>query len=293
MTKRTGKAAIMQIGLVVQTTGLLGYPQPLVRLAREAEAAGWDGFFIWDVIRGETAEPKPTADPWITLAAIAQATERIRFGLLVTPIPRRRPWKLAREAVTLDHLSNGRLILGVGIGEPMEDFSRFGEETDPRVRARMLDEGLEVLTGLWSGEPFSYHGEHYQIDNALMLPRPVQQPRIPIWVGPTWPRKPGFRRAARWDGVHPIGVGRNVNLSLDELRELRAYIQAHRNTDAPFDMTAMTDRGVIPFDDPSKAREKLAAYADVGVTWWLERVGEWRGDVNAMAAFISGGPPKH
>jgi len=134
----------MRFGLIVQMTGSLGYPQPLARLAREAEAAGWDGFFIWDVFGGDSVAPTPVVDPWIALAAIAATTERIRFGPMVTPLPRRRPWKLAREAASLDHLSGGRLILGVGIGTPPEEFARFGEEVDPRIRAEMLDEGLEV-----------------------------------------------------------------------------------------------------------------------------------------------------
>jgi probable F420-dependent oxidoreductase len=276
----------MRFGLVVQMTESLGYPQPLAQLAREAEAAGWDGFFIWDIFGGAAATPTPVVDPWIALAAIAATTERIRFGPMVTPLPRRRPWKLARETATLDHLSGGRLILGVGIGVPPEEFSRFGEEPDPRVRARMLDEGLEVLTGLWSGEPFSFSGEHYHIEDAVLLPRPVQQPRIPIWVGATWPRKPGFRRAARWDGIFPGGL--NGNLTLAELREMRAFIQAERTSETPFDV--MTG-GDVPFDDPKAARAILAEYADAGVTWWNEGVGAWRGDIDAMAAFIRRGPP--
>jgi probable F420-dependent oxidoreductase len=276
----------MQFGLIVQMTGSLGFPRPLARLAREAEAAGWDGFFIWDVFRGDAIAPTPVVEPWIAMAAIAAATERIRFGPMVTPLPRRRPWKLAREAASLDHLSNGRLILGVGIGDQPEEFSRFGEPADPRVRARMLDEGLEVLTGLWSGEPFSHHGEHYRIDDALLLPRPVQQPRIPIWVGGIWPRKPAFRRAARWDGVFPGSL--HGNPTLDELREMRGYIQSHRTTDEPFDVMAGGD---VPFDDPARARAILAEYAEAGVSWWVEGIGEWRGDIDAMAAFIQGGPP--
>jgi alkanesulfonate monooxygenase SsuD/methylene tetrahydromethanopterin reductase-like flavin-dependent oxidoreductase (luciferase family) len=159
---------MMQFGLIVQTTGLLGYPQPLAHLARLAEAAGWDGFFIWDIFGGDPAAPAPTVDPWIALAAIAATTERIRFGPMVTPLPRRRPWKLAREAASLDQLSGGRLILGVGIGTPPEEFARFGEEPDSRIRAEMLDEGLEVLTGLWSGEPFSF-----QERRTVLIPGPA------------------------------------------------------------------------------------------------------------------------
>jgi probable F420-dependent oxidoreductase len=276
----------MQFGLIVQTTEALGYPQPLVELARAAEAAGWDGFFIWDIFGGDAQNPTPVVDPWITLAAIASATERIRFGPMVTPLSRRRPWKVAREAVTLDHLSGGRLILGVGVGVPPEEFSRFGEEPDQRVRARMLDEGLEVLAGLWSGEPFSFHGEHYHIDDAVLLPRPVQQPRIPIWVGATWPRKPGFRRAARWDGVYPFGT--HGNLTLDEVRDLRGFVQGQRASDAPFDVMAGGD---VPFDDPATARDTLSAYADAGLTWWVEGVGPWRGDQRAMLDFVRRGPP--
>lgn len=276
----------MRFGLLVQMTGSLGYPQPLVRLAREAEAAGWDGFFIWDVFGGASEEPTPVVDPWIALTAIAAATERIRIGPMVTPLPRRRPWKLAREAATLDHLSGGRLILGVGIGTPPEEFARFGEEPDPRIRAEMLDEGLEVLTGLWSGEPFSFQGRHYQVDQATLLPRPVQQPRIPIWVGGTWPRKPSFRRAARWDGVFPGGL--NGNLTLDEIREMVGFIQSQRPSGAPFDVMVGGD---APFDDPARARAIFAEYAAAGVTWWMEGIGEWRGDIDAMAKFIQGGPP--
>jgi probable F420-dependent oxidoreductase len=276
----------MRFGLIVQTTGPLGNPRPLVRLAREAEAAGWDGFFIWDVLRGAASAPEAVVDPWIALAAIATVTERIRLGPMVTPLPRRRPWKLAREAASLDQLSDGRLIVGVGIGDRPEEFSRFGDEPDARVRAGMLDEGLQVLTGLLSGEPFSFHGAHFHIDHALLLPRPVQEPRIPIWVGGTWPRKPAFRRAARWDGVYPGSL--HGNLTLDELRAMRAFIQSQRPATEPFDVMAGGD---VPFDDPAKARAILAEYAEAGVTWWVEGVGAWRGDVDAMAAFIQGGAP--
>jgi probable F420-dependent oxidoreductase len=276
----------MQFGLIVQTIGILGYAEPLVRLARDAEAAGWDGFFIWDVFGGDAQVPTPVVDPWIALAAIAMATERIRIGPMVTALPRRRPWKLAREAASLDHLSRGRLTLGVGIGHQPAEFSRFGEEADARVRGRMLDEGLEVLTGLWSGEPFSFSGEYYQIERALLLPRPLQQPRIPIWVGGTWPRKPSFRRAARWDGVFPSSP--HGNLTLEELHNMRAFIRQHRPTDLPFDMMV---GGEVPINDPVTASEILTAYAAAGVTWWIEGIGEWRGDVDTMVAFVQGGPP--
>ncbi len=266
----------MRFGLLVQMTGVLGYPQPLARLARAAEAAGWDGFFIWDVFGGDSTAPSPVVDPWIALAAIAATTERIRFGPMVTPLPRRRPWKLAREAASLDHRSGGRLILGVSIGTPPEEFARFGEEVDPKGRAEMLDEGLEVLTGLWSGAPFAFHGRHYHIDEATLLPRPVQQPRIPIWVGGTWPRTPSFRRAARWDGVVPGSL--HGNLTLDEIRAMVSFIHSQRPSGVPIDVMVGGD---APFDTPERARAILAEYAAAGVTWWMEGIGEWRGDGDA------------
>jgi alkanesulfonate monooxygenase SsuD/methylene tetrahydromethanopterin reductase-like flavin-dependent oxidoreductase (luciferase family) len=166
--------------------------QTLARLALEAEMAGWDGVFVWDCLSGNPEnEPEKQAiyDPWIALAAIAMSTRRVRLGTMVTPLSRRRPWKVARETVTLDHLCQGRLILPVGLGSTIDaGFSKVGEEMDRKIRAEMLDEGLAILAGLWSGQPFSYIGQHYQVQEMTFLPPPVQQPRIPIWVVGAWPR---------------------------------------------------------------------------------------------------------
>src|SRR5438067_4066679 len=194
----------MRYGVSMPNFADYGDVHTLVELAREAEAAGWDGFFLWEHMIFWRDLRVPIVDPWVALAAIAAGTERISLGPMVTPVARRRPWKLARETVSLDHLSRGRLILGVGLGDPADaDFGVFGEETDAKVRARKLDEGLNVLAGLWGGEPFSYRGEHYRVEETVFLPRPVQSPRIPVWVGGWWPHKPPLRRAARWDGVFP------------------------------------------------------------------------------------------
>ena len=249
----------------------------------EAEAAGWEGFFLWDHIHQWHGQ-EPFADPWVALTAMALRTERIRLGPLVTPLARRRPWKLARETVTLDHLSGGRLILGVGVGAPQaaslppEDFGVFGGAVAPHVRAARMDEGLAVLTGLWSGQPFSYDGTQYQVHDVCFLPPPVQQPRIPIWVGGHWPTKAPFRRAARWDGVFPQGRqnlpgtsqsqnAMNRRLTPAEIRDLVAYITAHRASAAPFEVVY---GGQTSGRDAAEDRAIVTPYAEAGLTWWLE-----------------------
>lgn len=178
----------MKYGLVLPNFGSLGDSRVLAELAHIADAAGWDGVFLCDTIQMDGTEASPASDPWIDLAGLAMCTERIRIGLLVAALSRYRPWQLARQAATLDHLSNGRLTLGVGAGDAHDrGFAAFGEEMDLRRRGAALDESLEIFQGLWSGQPFEYHGEHYRIDEITLLPAPVQTPRVPIWVGWRWP----------------------------------------------------------------------------------------------------------
>src|SRR3954452_1450283 len=178
----------MQRAINVPNFGAFGDARVLVELAQETEAAGWDGFFLWDLVTGLPPHNYPVADPWTALAAVAMATERIRIGPMVTPLPRRRPWQVARQAVTLDRLSGGRLTLGVGIGvNTADEYSRFGEPADDKTHGAQLDEALDVITGLWSGQPFEYAGMHYTIEaRTQFLPTAVQQPRIPIWVAGAW-----------------------------------------------------------------------------------------------------------
>src|SRR6478752_1420665 len=165
----------MQFAVFLPNFGPFGDTDALVELARDAEANGWNGFFIWDHIQLDGADTGPIVDPWVALTAVACATENLRIGTMITPLARRRPWKLARETVTLDRVSHGRLTFGVGLGYPPEDeFGTFGEETDDRVRADKLDEGLEILDGLWSGEKLEYSGEHFQVSGAQFQPRPAQ-----------------------------------------------------------------------------------------------------------------------
>jgi alkanesulfonate monooxygenase SsuD/methylene tetrahydromethanopterin reductase-like flavin-dependent oxidoreductase (luciferase family) len=224
----------MRFGLCLPNGGACGDARTLAEFAHLAEQTGWDGVFLEDYIVWQGHQDIPTYDPWVALAAMALRTERIRLGTTVTPLARRRPWKLARETVTLDHLSNGRLILGVGLGDTSMDisFAHFGEVTDARQRARILDGALDVLVGLWSGQPFSYQGEYYHVREVTLLPRPVQTPRIPIWIGGGWPLKGPTQRAVRWDGScmykHTSG-GPWEDWTPDDVRSLKALADSQRN----------------------------------------------------------------
>jgi alkanesulfonate monooxygenase SsuD/methylene tetrahydromethanopterin reductase-like flavin-dependent oxidoreductase (luciferase family) len=261
----------MRFGINLPPFGEFGHARALAELAREAETVGWDGFFIWDHILFDPSW-HPMVDPWVGLAAVAVATTTIRLGTLVTPLPRRRPWKLARETVSIDNLSGGRLILGVGIGDPVTwEYGFFGEPIDAKQRASMLDEGLTVLTGLWSGELFKFEGEHYQLEEMKFLPRPVQTPRIPIWVGGWWPNKPPMRRAARWDGAIPGPL--SAPRTPADWRQVLGYIGLHRDVDTAFDVVG---GGATSGTDTAHDADMVAQYAAVGVNWWIEDVSPYR-----------------
>ena len=245
----------MQSGLFLPLFDKLSDPALIARLAAEAEAAGWHGVFVWDHIRWH--EPVlAVADPWITLAAVATATTTVRLGPMVTPLARRRPVKVARETATLDQLSGGRLTLGVGLGSDAfgGEYSKTGDETDDRRRAQMLDESLEILTAAWTGEPVHHHGEHYTVDDIRFLPRPVQQPGVPIWVAGYYGRKKPLKRAARHQGFFPVNLEH-----ADQLAEITADLTELRtDSSEPYDIVA----ALAPGDDPRP-------YADAGATWWV------------------------
>jgi alkanesulfonate monooxygenase SsuD/methylene tetrahydromethanopterin reductase-like flavin-dependent oxidoreductase (luciferase family) len=266
----------------------------LAELAAEAEVAGWDGFWVWDHIHwsGESdGQPRqPSVDPVVAMTLIAGATQRIRFGPMVLPLARRRPWKVARELTTLDHLSGGRLTVGLGLGAPAGlEFGDFGEPTDARVRAAKLGEGLDVLTGLWTGQPFDYAGEHYRLTRAEMLPRPVQDP-VPVWVGGEWPasRAP-FRRAARFAGVHPLLPRVPPDDQPGAIRDLVDYIDRFRGRDQPFNVAyGLETQG----DGGPADRELVSRFAEAGVTWWMEPISHWRAPLAEIRERIRRGPPK-
>jgi alkanesulfonate monooxygenase SsuD/methylene tetrahydromethanopterin reductase-like flavin-dependent oxidoreductase (luciferase family) len=281
----------MKYGIYLPNFGAYGSAHALAKLARDAEEAGWDGFFLWDHIAGFEGD---IVDPWVALAAIAMSTRRIRIGTTVTPLPRRRPWKVARETVSIDHLSAGRLILSVGTGLGLEEWDHLGEETNLITRGDMLDEALDVLVGLWSGESFQFDGRHYTVRDSQFLPRPVQSPRIPIWVGGFWPNKRPFRRAARWDGAFPLFDDNTDRLA--EFKETAAFIQGHRTASGPYDLI---NTGFTPGNEPVESAEIVTPFAAAGATWWLElivpnRFGagfEEPWPVEAMRQRVLQGPP--
>ncbi|MBA7681158.1 F420-dependent glucose-6-phosphate dehydrogenase [subsurface metagenome] len=279
----------MQFGLYTPNYGTFAHPRTLADLALEAEEAGWDGYFIWDHILVKKNTRTPMVDPWVALAAMAMNTKKIRIGTTVTPIARRRPWKLARETVSIDHLSEGRLILTVGLGTPAEaEFEAFGEESNQQIRAKKLDEGLDILLGLWSGKSFSYKGEHYQLEDVRFLPKPIQSPRIPIWVGGGWPRKKPFIRAARYDGVFPLRAGFRGKLQPNDFQDIVNCITSHRIASEPFDVVLM---GKSQGQNPEKGAQKIAPYEKVGVTWWLEFLGG-SAKLEKIRERIKQGPPR-
>ncbi|BCL77568.1 luciferase-like protein [Ktedonobacteria bacterium brp13] len=280
----------MQFAIDIPQFGPFSDPHLVAELAYEAEEAGWDGFFLWDHINYKlagTPEPLVVADPWIQLAAIALRTKRIKLGPMVTPLPRRRPWKLARETVTLDQLSRGRLILGIGLGSDRSgEYRDFGETTDARVRGAMLDEGLDVLTQLWSGEEVSYEGQHYQLSRVQFLPKPIQQPRIPIWIAGNWPHKKPFRRAAKFDGVFPQILERS--LTPEDFREILGYTHAQRTQTNSFEALAF---GLTSGIDKAQDAAHVASFAEAGATWWLEHFYP-RHTLGQVRQRIHQGPPR-
>jgi probable F420-dependent oxidoreductase len=269
----------VRYGICLANIGTYSDPSVPVRLAQAADASGWDGVFIWDHLA--FAWGAPAADPWTVLAAIATSTERVRLGTAVTPVARRRPHVLAHQVATLDNLSGGRVTFGAGLGGSTSEFGKFGEPTDAKVRASMLDEGLGLLRRLWSGEEVTHHGEHYTVDGVTLAPTPVQDP-LPIWIGGNKPASQ--RRATRWDGwipdsVYPPDAGaspEDVSRGLTLFRGLREGCSP-----SDFDVAVIGETG----------RGDPRAYEEAGATWWLESVHDQRGSLEEMLALVQSGPP--
>jgi alkanesulfonate monooxygenase SsuD/methylene tetrahydromethanopterin reductase-like flavin-dependent oxidoreductase (luciferase family) len=257
--------------------------------AQVAEQAGWDGFFVWEPVYGW--------DAWVMLTAAAMRTSRIRLGTMITPVSRMRPWKLAGEALTLDHLSVGRVTLTVGLGAIDVGFAEFGEETDRQARAELLDEGLEIVTALWRGQPFTHAGKHYTVDGGhLHSPPspPLQQPRIPIWVVGAWPFEKSMARAITYDGIVPSARGEDGNMrqvNPEELAAMRHWISERRDISS-FDIVV---EGTTSTSDPERAAAKVRPWSEAGATWFLEArwgVTEGEATMDSVRRRLEAGPPR-
>lgn len=265
-----------------------GSARQAANLAQIAEASGWDGIFVGDAVW--------TEDPMVSLAAAAMTTSCIRLGTMVVPVPLRKPWKLASESVALDHLSNGRLVLGLGAGAVWMGWHAFPDEiTDTKTRAEILDETIDILTLLYQRKPFDYAGKHYHLkltllDEMYYPPRPIQQPRIPLWVPGVWPRMKSMRRLLKCDGLLPQkmnAAGEFEPVAPADLRQMKAYIDANRPPDTPFDYVA---EGKTTDLSPSEGGDKVQEWVDAGATWWVE--GLWEASFEQASRRLDQGPPR-
>ncbi|GAA0610496.1 LLM class flavin-dependent oxidoreductase [Kribbella sandramycini] len=257
----------MRYSVTVGAVGEGRDPRGLAELARAAEEAGWDGVFLEDYLAYQGDVSRPTYEPWVCLAAMGAATSRVRIGTTVTPLPRRSPWQVAAEAVALDHLTAGRFVFGVGTGDPNDPFL---PRRPARVLAEMLDEGLTLIDRLWSGAPVDFAGKHYRLEGAQLTARPVQRPRIPVWVGGNLLVPAVRRRILRWDGSCAYKGG----------------------TDAPQQMTPDDVRGLLaerPGLEVKVSGGDPAAFAAAGAAWW----GRWiaPGSWAETLAVVRSGPP--
>jgi alkanesulfonate monooxygenase SsuD/methylene tetrahydromethanopterin reductase-like flavin-dependent oxidoreductase (luciferase family) len=266
----------VRLGLSVPN---MAEPSVLVAIGERVEAAGWDGVFLWDHVHGSPAQPLPIVDPWVVLGALAARTSTVRLGTTITAVPRRRPQELARQVVALDRLSDGRAVLGVGLGEPPDEYTSYGDTSDRRDLAARLDEGLEVLAGLWTGEPFDHRGDHYTVEDAQFVPRARQEPRVPVWTSCVVQNEATLSRAARWDGVILAALEADGGINpvpVERVEHAVASISGMRPS-GPYDVAVTLPRR--PDDS------ELGAYAAAGATWilvtgWVEQLEELVGQLD-------------
>lgn len=270
---------VMKYGFVIPG----GDVPDIVEVAVEIERAGWDAVFVAEGVYG--------TDAWVALGAMAARTSKIMLGTLLTPVSRRRPWKLASETATLDRLSQGRAVLSVGLGAIDTGFAQVGEETDRKVRAQLMDEGLEVMGNLWAGKPFKYSGEHYNVDwdNSWSY-TPFERASVPVWAVAILGKQKTIDRAMRWDGILPAKVenGKYIPFTPDDIRALAQHVAEHRTRQTPFDIVL---EGVTPFDI-QEARDKVAPFREAGATWWIESMWDAPGGQKAVMKRIKQGPPR-
>lgn len=277
----------MNFGINLSTFNDFADPNLLADIGQEIEEAGWESVFLWDHLMHKKERQSKIVSPWIALSAIATRTSRIKIGTYVSPLPRYQPWEFAKLTASLDLLSNGRLILGLGLGSPADEYTAFGKEYNTRILAEMMDEGLVIIQKLWIGEPFTFHGKHYQLEEAFLLPRPVQYPRVPILLGGFWPRKKPFIRAAKFDGIVPITKKYPQPISTEELRDLLTFINQYRTSSEPFQVTIS---GSLP-TDPEQRDRLILGLTNAGATRWIEHCTPWTGSIQNLLEKIRRGPP--
>lgn len=262
-------------------------PQTIADLSVEVEAAGWDGVFVWDAIWGLNC--------WVTLAAVAIKTKRVMLGPMLVPLSRRRPWEVASEMMTLDHLSNGRAILSAGLGATDTGWDKVGEMTDKKVRAARLDEALEIISRLWTGENITFEGQHFQVRGVQLDPLPIQKPRPPLWVVGAFPRQKSMQRVVKYDGMLVSQLTDDhqlvTNPTAETIRAIREYATLNRVGGGPFDLIM---EGETDGANPEAGAAKIQPWAEAGLTWWLENV--WagpyeRGGIEGIRERIRQGPP--
>jgi len=276
----------MKYAFYVPNFGYCGDAATLADLAALSEDSGWDGFFIWDHVQFPGMEP--AVDTWVALAAIALSTEKIKIGPWVTPLPRRDVVNLARQSVSIDRLSGGRLVMGIGLGaQSLPEWSAFGHEEDAKTRGAMLDEGLEVLDALWSGKPVNHQGTYYKCVTDGFA-KPVQQPRFPVWIAGEWPGTKPFRRAAKWDGAATMSKTAMEGgvLTQDDVVDLKKFIRSEGNSNPNFEIATHGD-STGP-DDNARAAELAAA----GLTWWIEVGSTFSQTLDQVKERIRQGPPR-
>ena len=273
----------VKFGIYIANHGLTNNPQDYVKLAKIGEECGWEGFFIWDHVFLPWAPEQDVLDPWVILSAIATQTKKTTLGTTITPLARRRPMIIAREAITIDKLSNGRFILGVGLGGN-EELKSLGEEENPKIRGEMLDESLEILKGLWSGVPFSYDGKHFKINEPVTF-KPAGN--IKIWVGGNWPNKKPFRRAAKFDGIFPLKVGHDPSIYPKDYREIMNYIGKYRNSMESFDLV----KSIYTIKD-KEHDAYIHEFIEMGINWLLEAFWPGRCSLKEIQERIELGPPE-
>jgi alkanesulfonate monooxygenase SsuD/methylene tetrahydromethanopterin reductase-like flavin-dependent oxidoreductase (luciferase family) len=265
-----------------------GSPREQVDLAIAAENAGWDAVFVWEGAFG--------TDAWVELAAMAERTHRLRLGTMLTPLPWRRPWKVASQVNTLADLSDGRAILAVGLGAPDPVLGSAGEETDRRTRAAMLDEGIDLIKALWAGD-LQYEGQHYTVDltsrHDLASGSPAKAThKSPIWVVGAWNRPKSMRRVLRADGLLPVAMDDNGfrTTTPADIEDMLAWLRANGGSGPDFDVVM---EGETPADDNDKAREIVQPWAAAGCNWWLDsRWSVTDGDAaTVVRQRIEAGPP--